>query len=515
MGTTADVMVRARQLRAQDVDWLHLLIGDWQLIADLSFADLVLWVRVDPGAADPDFSVHDSQWVVASHVRPNTGPLVFFDDIVGSRAGAERRRLLDACAQLGQMIFDTDRDRDEVNVRQTAIPVVRSGKVLAVLTRHSNVATGRIPSRLELTYLSLATQMLEMIAAGAFPTLGAPTGQRRGAPRVGDGVVSLDYEGVVTYASPNAISAIHRIGHPGPILGEQLSRIVSDLLEDHTVVDESLVLVVTGKAPWRSEIDAHGASLSLRAIPLTSSGVRTGAMVLLRDVSELRRRERELMTKDATIREIHHRVKNNLQTVAALLRLQSRRVEDEGARAALSEAGRRIATIALVHDTLSRTIDEDVDFDDVLTRALNAVVEVATDGPPVDWVLTGTFGRVGAEDATSLAMVLTELVQNAAEHGLAGIGGSVVIDARRGVKRRLSVTVTDDGVGLPENFRPGRSGLGTQIVSALVEDLRGRITWERVQPHGTRVTFTAKLRTVKPARQPESDELDEGGDASG
>ena len=73
--------------------------------------------------------------------------------------------------------------------------------------------------------------------------------------------------------------------------------------------------------------------MTLRAIPIIVGGVRTGAMVLLRDVSELRRREQELLTKDATIREIHHRVKNNLQTVAALLRLQARRVTDDAARA--------------------------------------------------------------------------------------------------------------------------------------------------------------------------------------
>lgn len=499
MPTIQDVFARATHLRPPDVEWLHLLIGDWQLVSDLSFSDLVLWVRLDAGAADPEFQVRESDWMVATHVRPNTGPLVFFDDLVGCRAASERRALLDTCARKKRIVKDAEaRHYDETAVRQEAIPVVRSGRVIAVLTRHSNAAMTRVPSRLDLTYLGVAEHLCEMIAAGEFPVRGAPTGQRRGAPRVGDGVVCLDAEGVVTYASPNAISALHRLGHPGNIVDEQLSRIVSDVLEDHTVVDESLVLVVTGRAPWRSEVDAHGASLSLRAVPLTTNGERVGALVLLRDVSELRRRERDLMTKDATIREIHHRVKNNLQTVAALLRLQSRRVGDERATAALQEAGRRVATIALVHDTLSQTVDEDVDFDDVLTRALNAVVEVATDGPPVEWELTGTFGRVGAEDATSLAMVLTELVQNAAEHGLAEHGGRVVVDAVRGAKRRLSVTVTDDGVGLPEGFRPGRSGLGSQIVTALVEDLSGTITWERAKPHGTKVCFNARLRHLPP-----------------
>ena len=108
----------------------------------------------------------------------------------------------------------------------------------------------------------------------------------------------------------------------------------------------------------------------MRAIPLIEGGQRTGAILLLRDVSELRRRERDLMTKDATIREIHHRVKNNLQTVAALLRMQARRLPDGEARAALDEAVRRVGTIAIVHETLSQGFDETVDFDEVITREL-------------------------------------------------------------------------------------------------------------------------------------------------
>ena len=121
---------------------------------------------------------------------------------------------------------------------------------------------------------------------------------------------------------------------------------------------------------WRSEVETTSATITMRAIPLTFGGVRTGAMVLLRDVSELRRREQELLTKDATIREIHHRVKNNLQTVAALLRLQARRVTDDAARASLEEAVRRVGTIALVHETLSQGFDETVNFDEIAVRGL-------------------------------------------------------------------------------------------------------------------------------------------------
>src|SRR5690606_20262334 len=145
---------------------------------------------------------------------------------------------------------------------------------------------------------------------------------------------------------------------------------------------------------------------------------------------ELRRRERELITKDATIREIHHRVKNNLQTVAALLRLQARRMTSVEAREALEEAMRRVTTIALVHETLSQGLDEAVDFDALVDRSLSLAADVASSGKPVGTARSGTFGMVPAEAATALALVLTELVTNAVEHGFAhGRGGQVVVTA--------------------------------------------------------------------------------------
>src|SRR5262249_19051112 len=83
--------------------------------------------------------------------------------------------------------------------------------------------------------------------------------------------------------------------------------------------------VSSGRAQLETEVEANGSVVQMRTIPLVVDGASAGALILLRDVTELRNRERELLTKDATIREIHHRVKNNLQTVAALLRLQARR----------------------------------------------------------------------------------------------------------------------------------------------------------------------------------------------
>jgi two-component sensor histidine kinase len=493
------------ELSPQDVDWLHLLLGDWQLLADLSFADLVLWLPMQDGAR--------GGFLAAAQMRPTTGPTVHHDDIVGTLAPRGRRPQLDAAFDEVRICRERDPDwPGNVPVREETIPVVRAGRVIAVVSRHTDLAAARTPSRLELTYLRTADDLALMIAAGRFPISGAE-GQGEGGPRVGDGLIRLDADGVVTFASPNAMSAYRRLGLTADLAGVHLGEVTSALVRQPQPVDEALSMVISGWAARQAEVEAAGATVRLRVIPLTPEGVRTAALVLVRDVSELRRRERELVGKDATIREIHHRVKNNLQTVAALLRLQGRRLApaDETARAALSEAERRVGSIALVHETLSRTLDEHVDFDEIADR-LGALIAVgapavgapavgapaagapavgrlagqvpAEGGGGVHVVRSGTFGRLVPEVATPLALVLVELVQNAAEHGLGDRGGTVTIVVRRedpdaGVGEALVVTVSDDGPGPAPGFdlTTDTGGLGLQIVRTLVEgELGGEMT---------------------------------------
>jgi two-component system, sensor histidine kinase PdtaS len=198
----------------------------------------------------------------------------------------------------------------------------------------------------------------------------------------------------------------------------------------------------------------------------------------------LRRRERELLTKEATIREIHHRVKNNLQTVAALLRLQARRLHAPEARAALEEAVRRVGSIAIVHETLSHAPEEIVDFDDIADRVAMMAGEVSSPEVRVMPKITGQFGMLPASVATPLAMVLTELLQNALQHGFGGPprgadgdGGIIEVVAAR-APEQLTVTVSDSGAGLPADFDlESTTSLGLQIVRTLVvAELGGRLS---------------------------------------
>ncbi len=498
MSTLSELVQAQGRFSDADIEWLHLLVGDWQLLADLAFADIVLWVPSE-----------DAGFVAVSHARPSSSATLFYRDFVGQAIKPEWKTQVTEAFETAKIVDTATPDwYEETPTRVRAVPVMRrlnptgsatTERPIAVITRHTNLSEARTPSRQELTFNGCANDLFAMIATGDFPDLGAPSGPRRGAPRASDGLIRLDVDGLVTFASPNALSAFNRMGFAGELEAESLAEVTTGLLHGRLTVDESLPLVVTGRAPWRTDIESRGVTVSLRTIPIRDKGERVGAIVLCRDVTEVRHQERELLTKDATIREIHHRVKNNLQTVASLLRIQARRTHSDVAREALGQAMRRVAAIAVVHDTLSEGLNQSVDFDVVFDRVLKLIAEVASShNTTVHPTSTGSFGPLPSEYATPLALALTELVTNAVEHGLAGReDGEVEISAKR-TADKLSVRVRDNGVGLAEG-KVG-SGLGTQIVRTLIQgELGGTIDWHTLMGRGTEVTIDIPLTWLKPA----------------
>ena len=463
-------------LGPEDVAWLTLLQADWQIIADLSFADLVLWL--------PDRD-RTGYWA-AGQMRPTTGPTALVDDVVGTFVATGRRSLLDAALREGRIAREGDPEwRDDVPVRVEAIPVRRGERIIALVARNTNLHGVRTPSRLELSYLQTASELSQMIAHGTFPYAGQRS-DHADSPRVGDGFIRVDAAGRVTYASPNAMSVFRKLGLTTDLTGEHLAAVTRELVPPELRTDEeSISAVLGGRAPRDTEIGNQKGTVIVRSIPLRPTGEHTGALILLRDVTDLRRRDRELITKDATIREIHHRVKNNLQTVAALLRLQARRIGSTSGREALEEAVRRVGAIAVVHETLSQTYEEEVEFDAVADQLLGLVGEVGEHAGVVRLRRTGSFGTIGSDVATPLAMVLTEVVQNAMEHGFPdGRSGQVAVTVST-EQSGLVVRVTDDGVGLPSDFdAESSSSLGLSIVRTLVGELGGSLRIDR-RPDGS------------------------------
>lgn len=455
-------------ISADDEAFLFRLVNEWQLVADLSFSDLVLWVP------DRDTNIF---WAVAQ-IRPTTGPTALDDDVAGDRVAYQPEHGVPEAYLTGRMVETSENKLQAgVPVDVHAIPIKRRGRVVAVVERHTNQMGVRAPGSLEDTYLEIAETLTGMLCRGEFPVAGTPSDPVM-SPRVGDGLIRLDAHLNVMYATPNAVTAYRRMGLAADLEDENLPAITRSLqvpidweADRPDPLEEAFAL---GKA-MEIEVSVGMISIRLRLLPLTDRGESAGVVVLCRDVTELSKRERQLVTKDATIREIHHRVKNNLQTVAALLRMQARRIPSPEARAALTEAVSRVAAIAVVHETLSQSYDDAVDFDEVADRVLKMVGGLAlTRGDAVTARREGSFGFVPAEVATSLSLVVTELCQNAMEHGLADAHHGLVRVVPRLEGQQLIVQVIDDGIGLPPDFNLTVSGsLGLSIVATLMSDLGG------------------------------------------
>ena len=441
--TQIDELLREKcSLSVEDVNQIKRIASDWQLIADLSFADLALWVNTK-----------ENRFLAVAQVRAATAATVFPQDFVGD---------------------EVDELFEGAGIEY--FPICLNHKVIAQIARHRNSDATRSSGRLEGEYQEIAQQLLKMAGEGTFP-YSTPISSLNPTPRVGDGFIRLDKNGVTIYASPNGRSAFSRLGWESELEGVRLSEVTSAITHQSLAeLDEKINLPEVSQI----ELESRGGTIELTILPLLGSGVRIGSVVLLHNVTEIRRRERELLLKDATIKEIHHRVKNNLQTVSALLRLQSRRVEDLKARGALDEAVRRISSIALVHETLSSSGKDEVDFDSVVDSLISHAVDLAPRAPGSSTdVLVKRLGSLGAIDpkvATPLSLVITELVANAIEHGMTTKGSKVdVIFSRTGSS--CVVKIEDDGVGLPTGFTlKDSSNLGLQIVRTLTEsELKGTL----------------------------------------
>jgi two-component system, sensor histidine kinase PdtaS len=474
------------------------LIRMWGLVADLGFCDLLLVEPID--------ATHQA-WTITAQIRPTTHQTLYTDDLVGTTISLQDRPALSA-------VWNTSHHVDsqvtalcgDGPTQSRAIPVPdrqtypSSSNTGAVVLCEEAIDFGRRRGLLERTYLEIFDQFASMISSGRFPY--AEEFEPLHNHRVGDGVIVFDDEARVRFASPNATSALHRLGVLANPIGQQLDQLglqaawLKDIKGATTPISGEVTTIVsqvqssvgllpaltptpklTPKPGGLSETLLHSTVVGVYLIPLV-----TGSMLLLRDVTDERRKDRLIVSKDATIREVHHRVKNNLQTISALLRLQGRRMESVDARAAIDDSVRRIRSMALVHETLSQGITSAVPFNEVI-RPLLRIVEEGIQGAdrPIRFVVHGHAGELPAEIATPLSIVLVELLQNSVEHGYPAqpqgkpTTGSVSVTFER-TESLLRVVVQDDGVGFPDGFSLSTTrSLGLTIVRTLITSELGGV----------------------------------------
>lgn len=438
------------------------------LLADLSRADILLCTR--EGAASR----------VIAHARPHSIAPVHPILMVGeSFPLGSSHAVLDA--------FESNRyvrgsrphsDGGTAPVTQEAFPIHTGGRAVShILLIETNLLESERLRRRSRVFRRALRALKWMASRGSPAGAGAltPFGEY-------DGIIFADSERLIRYMSGIATNLYRNIGYTESLIGKPLAYLET---ADEELARESLL----SDACVERELEERGRAWIKKAIPVQevdalplfglSRPRALGVLLTVHDDTDARRRERELKIKTTMIKEVHHRVKNDLQTVSALLRMQSRRMQTEEAKLALAEAVNRILSIAVIHEFLSDQDSRVINVRDMAQRILNQMQSGVLDpSRPINLRLKGPSIFLTARQATSCALVINELLQNAVEHGY----------DQRDREGEISLTfedegdhvllrVHDDGRGLPDHFDLEHvDSLGLRIVRTLVtEDLKGQI----------------------------------------
>lgn len=470
MGNVTKTLQERTELPVEAIEALGSLTSNWSLLADFALSDLVLWVP----------TWNEGGMVAVAQIRPATAPTTLAEDVVGSFAPRGRFHFLDQAEVLGRATITRDGSRPLSPIGVEAIPVKLGDQVIGVIARHCSEAP-RVAGQLEQVYLESADAIFAMIAEGQSwlpESLDGFDGWE--LPRAGDGVMRLDATGKVDFASPNAVSSFRKMGLAIDLVGQQFFEIVKRMSTAPAGMSAPLIKLARGGATATADLDGDGATLMLASHFLrpgpTTLGLDTGphcTVIVIKDVTDVREHQKELLSKDAIIKEINHRVKNNLQMVTSVLRLQGRRASDRGVTEALRDAQARIGVIAAIHDSLSLEGATSIDLDALIESLFGLVHDESVE---LETVMQGSVGTVNSRIATPIAMAVSELIHNSVKHARAT---KIVVQAKREVGQ-LTVSVSDNGIGATEIAMPlsefPASGLGLTIVSDLIAgELNGHV----------------------------------------
>ena len=301
---------------------------------------------------------------------------------------------------------------------------------------------------------------------------------------VNEAIIMFNKKGLATYCNPEAYQLYKKLGYQDEIIGLSFENLTLGGISHSDLIQREAV----------NEVEVKRGKLSLRVkyVAMKDDDEVIGFIMIIKDVTEVKEKEMQLISKSVAISEIHHRVKNNLQTIASLLRLQSRRVQEQEIKQAFDESISRILSIAITHELLAQRGLDDVDLRTILEKIKESIMNYVV--PPEKDIkidIAGDHIIVNSDKATSIALVVNELLQNSLKHGFGGRKeGRIQINIQKG-EIYTNVTVADDGVGF-ETKASGSKSLGLSIVKSIVQErLYGNLHMSSSE-NGTEIRFNFK-----------------------
>ncbi|RPF48592.1 two-component sensor histidine kinase [Hydrogenoanaerobacterium saccharovorans] len=452
-------------LSEEEIDIIKGMTFCLQPLANLEDADIFV-----------DCPARDGDAIVVAEAKPQGVPSSYKKSVVGLLAKQENEPAVARTFRLGvatkQMKAVT---QESTNVIQSVEPIKNKDRVIGVLIREKRVDDERdVGERIHFSqqgYEKFADALSRMVEEDGWLT-----------EYIDEALIMVNYKGIVSFRNTLAKDLYKELGYVDDILGMPYENVVlhgSELNSSDKDSNYSAVEVSIGK---------H--YLNVKQISLKKNDISFA--VVIRDMTPIREKEKELILKSVAIKEMHHRVKNNLQTIASLLRLQVRRSGNEETKMVLGESMNRILSIATTHELLAQGGVDQVKIGEVIVNIKNNTVRYfASPHFNITISLEGDDFHVDSDIATSVALIINELLQNSLQYAFQEKEtGTVRIIVTHG-ELYSQIEVIDNGSGFDvENVKQNR--LGLSIVSTLVKDkLRGNFTIES-SSEGTIVTFNFK-----------------------
>jgi two-component sensor histidine kinase len=458
-------------LSAAEVEAIKTIARSLPVVADLSRADALVYCRSEP-----------DQLIIVAEAKPWSVSAVHTEPMEGKLSDRKGEPVVFKC-------FDRQRavqGRRPGTVMgaattQDVFPLFHEGRMVAAVSFETNETVRNRHRRRSPVILKSIALLQEMVLQNRIDLSKLSRTSER------DSLLVVDAAGHIQYLSGTAESLYQRLGFRSSLLKRKI--------DDLGTNEAAFFAAMQARQAVEFETQEQDYIFIRKAVPLFERDQLKGVILGVTDVTDERKKEHELRIKSAMLQEVHHRVKNNLQTIAALLRMQARRLPEDGARGALLESVNRILSVAVVHEFLSHDESSEINIKEVSQSILREVTTGTMDPEKqLKIVLNGPSLRLPAQQATSCALIINELLQNAVEHGYADRAqGTIQINLNESAEETV-IEIIDDGTGIPAGFDLERdSNLGLQIVRTLVkEDLRGQLTIENGQGVRVRVSFPRK-----------------------
>lgn len=455
-------------LSDEDINKLEQLDEFLPIIADLIKAD----VFIDCSTRDPNVAI------VVSEAKPPNSTSMYKQSVVGQLALRENEPAALRTLQIGMKTRDLKAITQESKmVKQNVVPIKNDfGKVIAVLIMEQDI-TDEVNHSNNMEILSeTAEQLVQNL-------LNLRDGEKENSITyyLDDAMIMFGENGIATYANPVAEMLYKKLGYKDEIVGMKFENLVLDGTSLQKIIQRSRLGV--------SEIEIGKLSFQVKYAVTKSKENAIGVIMLIKDITEVKEKEKELILKSVAIREIQHRVKNNLQTIASLLRLQSRRIEDQQAKNLFQESISRILSIAVTHEILAQNGVDEVDIKSILCKIKNSAVSYGVEpNKNIAVKILGDSFNVNSDKATSIALIVNELLQNSVHHGLCNQeNGHIEVIIQKGIMYS-NISIIDNGQGFDVE-KIEKKSLGLRIVKGIVKDkLNGSIKIES-SILGTKIMF--------------------------